>query len=240
MATSAVRRLSPAVVAFLLGACVAGTSSAQSTDPKRPDESSPSVSVPAATDPPPLVPSADPLSAEAFWVGVAPGGMNAEHYSSLESMARASDLVAVGSVAAVSQDPRRHTSLSEDDGAFGQVDVVIEDVVIGTVESEVAGGPIHLEFFVIDPALLPRFEAGGPRGRVLLFLRNKAVEAKANGWPIEGPDTGHLYYRVVSEQGVIRDVNGRAEMPDDEGGFQSAVNKLAFDAVVEAVRAATP
>ena len=89
-----------------------------------------------------------------------------------------------------------------------------------------------------DPRQYAQFAAQLPAEQVMVFLRNKAVEARQNGWPPEGPDTGHLYYRVVSDQGVIRNVGGKAVAYDDGGRFLSALSKKSFDQVVSDVQAA--
>lgn len=89
-----------------------------------------------------------------------------------------------------------------------------------------------------DPRQYQRFSAGMPSGQVILFLRNKAVEALDNGWPPEGPDTGHLYYRIVSENGFIRDVAGAA-VPNYTGlPWLAQIAKRTFSQITADVRAA--
>lgn len=225
------------VLATVLAGCTvsgAGGSPAAGTDSATPRTDASLGNAPSVqeTDLP-----ASPYAAVDFWAGVTPGGFNDEHYDSLDQMTKAADLVMVGTVTRIGQDPSRHTALSPSDGAFAQLEFKVEEILGGAPQVSPSGA-IIVELFMTDPGQYDRFSAGLPTERVLLFLRNKAVEAKRNGWPEEGPDTGHLYYRVVSDQGIVRDVGGRAVAPDDEGGFLSNINLKTFEEVVAAVRSA--
>jgi hypothetical protein len=191
----------------------------------------------ATQDAPPSV--ATPYTSADFWAGVAPGGNNDEHYTSLDGMTKAADVVAVGTLTRISQDLRRHTDLSPADGAFAQLDFRVENVLGGSPEYA-APDILNVELFMTDPRQYEQFAARLPAERVLVFLRNKAIEAQLNGWAPEGPDTGHLYYRIVSDQGVIRDVGGKAAALDDGGGFLTAINGTSFDRVVAEVQAVAP
>jgi hypothetical protein len=232
-------RLGLAAVALLISACTrlpaAAPSQIDAGAATQPDGSA-SIETPPATQK--VQPSvATAYAAADFWAGVAPGGNNDEHYTSLDGMTKAADLVAVGTVTRISQDSKRHTELSPADGAFAQLDFKVENVLGGSPEYA-APGILNVELFMTDPRQYDQFAAGLPAERVLVFLRNKAVEAQLNGWAPEGPDTGHLYYRIVSDQGVIRDVGGKAAAPDDGGGFLTAINGTSFDRVVAEVQAA--
>jgi len=225
------------VLATVLAGCTvssAGSSSTPGTEIATPRTDASPGGAPGAQE---TNVSASPYTPVDFWAGVAPGGFNDEHYDSLDQMTKAADLVMVGTVTQIRQDPSRHTGLSPSDGAFAQLDFNVEEVLSGAPQVS-SSGAIIVELFMTDPGQYDRFSAGLPTERVLIFLRNKAVEAKQNGWPDEGPDTGHLYYRVVSDQGIVRDVDGLAVAPDDEGGFLSDINLKTFDEVVAAIRGA--
>lgn len=228
-------------LALLVVGCARQPAAAPSQDDAHaatPPVGSAAISTPAAgTDA--LSTPVTPYAAVDFWAGVAPGGDNVEHYTSLDGMTRAADVVVVGTVTRISQDPARHTDVSPSDGAFAQLDFKVEQVLGGTPEFA-APTILSVELFMTDPTQYARFAAGLPSEQVIAFLRNKAVEAKENGWPLEGPDAGHLYYRVVSDQGVIRNVDGKAVPNDDGGGFLSALNKKTFDQVVSDVQAVAP
>ena len=225
-------------LALLISACsrlpAAAPSQIDAGSTTQPDGSA-SIETPPATQK--VQPVATAYTSADFWAGVAPGGNNDEHYTSLDGMTKAADLVAVGTVTRISQDSHRHTELSPADGAFAQLDFKVENVLGGSPEYA-APGILNVELFMTDPRQYEQFAAKLPVEAVLVFLRNKAVEAQLNGWPLEGPDTGHLYYRIVSDQGVIRDVGGKAATPDDDGGFLTAINGTSFDRVVAEVQAA--
>jgi hypothetical protein len=234
-------KLGLAAVALLISACTRLPAPAPSQIDFRstaPPDGSASIETARATQEAPPSFATAYTSAD-FWAGVTPGGNNYEHYTSLDAMTKAADLVAVGSVRRISQDSHRHTELSPTDGAFAQLDFKVENVLGGSPEYA-APSILNLELFMTDPRQYEQFAARLPAERVLVFLRNKAVEAQLNDWAPEGPDTGHLYYRIVSDQGVIRDVGGKAVAQDDEGGFLSAINGTSFDRVVAEVQAAAP
>ncbi len=237
--TKRLGRLGVATLALLIAGCARQPAAAPSqvdVNTATPPVGSAPIETLAATEKPPSSPVA-PYAPADFWAGVAPGGNNDEHYTSLDGMTKPADVVVVGTVTRISQDSTRHTDLSPTDGAFAQLDFKVEQVLSGTPEYA-ASGVLNVELFMTDPRQYRQFAAQLPAERVLVFLRNKAVEARQNGWPVEGPDTGHLYYRVVSDQGVIRAVDGKAVANDDGGGFLSAVNKASFDQVISDVQAA--
>lgn len=238
---SSVLAIFAAATALAVAACVQPTAGA----PSRTTDRSPlttSASAGPANDGSTMVTATEPLgepySDDEFWEGVAPGGFNDENYGSLTEMTKAADVVLVGKAVSISQNPLRHTGVDPKDGAFAQVDFLPERVLAGTAETS-AAGTVNLEFFMTDPAQFPRFSTRVPTGNVLVFLRNKAVEARLNGWPVEGPDTGRLYYRIVADQGVIRDEGGTAVAADDGGGFLSKINGTPFTTIVQQVIAAS-
>jgi hypothetical protein len=77
---------------------------------------------------------------------------------------------------------------------------------------EVEPGIIQVEFYLSQRSHLSRF-SDPPDERVVLFLRNKAVEAQQAGVDPAGPLAGREYYRVVSAQGYLRDLDGRTAVP---------------------------
>lgn len=236
--------------AMLLGAvvgsaaCVAGPGAALPlTQTDTPSASASPVAATAAPTPSPDgTPTTQTFETGAypparFWLGVVPGGNNVEHFVTLDAMTASSDAVVVASLVSIGQDPDRHTSLDPADGAFAQLTFRVEEVVAGTVNS-ITPGNVVVEIFYIDAREYARFATKLPGDRVLMFLRNKAVEAKANGWPAEGPDAGSQYYRVVSDQGLIRDVGGHAQPAEIDGGFLETLNGTAFADVLSSAKAA--
>jgi hypothetical protein len=192
-------------------------------------------SIPSGEHEPPFPATSYPPAE--FWEMTAPGGFNAESYRSLASMAKAADAVVTGTAASIRKEPDRHLELDPADGSFATIEFKVEDVLAGRPEY-VQPGVLNVELFMTDPLQYQRLAAGLPAGRVMLFLRNKAVEATDNGWPAEGPDAGHLYYRIVSENGVILDVDGAA-VPNGTGSdWLDAIAKETFSEVTAEVKAA--
>jgi hypothetical protein len=187
-------------------------------------------------EPEPPFPTTSYAPAE-FWELTAPGGFNAESYRSLASMTKSADAVVTGAAAAIRQEPDRHPDLDPADGSFATIEFKVDKVLAGRPEY-VQPGVLNVELFMTDPRQYVRFAAGLPAGQVMLFLRNKAVEAKDNGWPAEGLDAGHLYYRIVSENGVILDVDGAAVPSGTESPWLEAIARETFAKVIEDVKAA--
>lgn len=174
-----------------------------------------------------------PYAPAEFWGYVAPGGDGAEHYDSLAAMTTKVDAVVVGTVTAIRTDPGRYQSLDLQGALFATLTLQIETVLAGKV-NVAAPGQLNLAVFLADSRQYDRLAAGLPAERAILFLRNGLVEAIATKQsPL--PDDA-IYYRVVSDQGLIRDVGGAA-VPVGNDPFLVALQGRPFDAVVAEVAA---
>lgn len=173
-----------------------------------------------------------PWPAEEFWLQVSPGGESLQ-YSSLKSITESSDAVVVGRILSIGEgrpvdDPTG--------GGYGTIAFSIESLVAGEIHPA-RSDTVNVEFFMPDARLYPRFAVGFPKDRILLFLRNKAAEALSLGLDPDGPLAGENFYRIASDQGYLRSVDGRIVPP--VGATDAWLTDLAghdFDATVAALK----
>ncbi len=174
-----------------------------------------------------------PYSPAEFWLYVVPGGENVEHYETLGAMTKAADAVVLGTVTAIRTDPEHYKSLDLQGMMYATLTLKVEATLSGTLH-EAAPGELNLAIFMTDPRQYDRFAARLPAERAIFFLRNGLAEAIAvKQTPL--PDDA-IYYRVVSMQGLIRDVHGVA-VPVTEPPFLATLKGEPFDRVVAQVKA---
>lgn len=219
------------VVASLAAACVSG-----GAQPSQVTVHPPSGTPQPSDGRPESFPVGQPYSNAEFWGGVVPGGDNVEHYDSLAAMTRSADAVVLGTVVGIGQDPTRYQGVDLGGAMFATLRVKVEQVLAGSV-SEVAPDEIDVAIFMTDPRQYDRFAARLPDERAILFLRNSLVEAKENNQsPLPGSDH---YYRVVSDQGVLRDVAGATRSGMARDPFLMALEATPFSQVVALVSQAS-
>lgn len=175
-----------------------------------------------------------PYSPAEFWGYVVPGGENVERYDSLLAMTTKADAVVVGTVTSIRTDPQRYQSLDLQGALYATLTLSVETVLAGKV-NQAAPHQLNLAIFMADPRQYARFAAGLPTELAIFFLRNGLVASMAaKQSPL--PDDA-IYYSVVSDQGLIRDVDGSA-VPVGNDPFLVALQGQPFDAVVGQVAAA--
>lgn len=171
--------------------------------------------------------SLEPWPVEEFWLQVAGGSFE---YTSLASMTRSTDAVVVGRIRSIGLGrPLPDTTES----GYGNILFALERLVAGSV-NETQPGLINVEFFMADSRLFPRYTGRVPAERVVLFLSNKAEDARDLGMDPNGPLAGEKFYRVASDQGFLRDVGGKVKPPI--GATDRWLTDLAgrdFDATVD-------
>jgi len=179
--------------------------------------------------------SKEPWPVAEFWLQVSPGGVALEVYGSLDDLAREADAVVVGR--AIDIDFGREIPGDSSGSAFGTLTIEVVDAIIGELAD---GTAIKVEFFMSDARLYPRFAARLPAERVILFLRNKGLEAQRLGQDPSGPLAGFDYYRVVGPQGYLRDSNGLVEPPIDAADpWLAGLRGSSFDGMMVLLRQAT-
>jgi hypothetical protein len=246
------------LAAFIIGGCAAGPGASPSdqtaagSSPVAPTAAvSPSV-VPTPTKsfvfvhpqggtPDPATPHPAPSQSGAypaaeFWGYVAPGGDSLYHYDSLAALTKGSDAVVVGSITGMSIDADRYQGYNLGPGGiFINMTIKIDQTLAGTV-NEFAPGEINLDIYA-DSSQYDRFAAGLPNERAIFFLRNEYTMATEAQQPHVPNDK--LYYVVINDQALIRDVGGSAvpASPED-GNFGGKIAGAPFMTVVSWIVAA--
>jgi hypothetical protein len=196
---------------------------------------------PPGGTPIPIVPTTGtpedgPYTAAEFWEYVVPGGDGVEHYESLAAMTEAADAVVVGTIVDLRKDDR-YSEADLGGGLVVTMTLKFERTLSGEV-NPAAPGELNLSVYVTDPGQYDRFAAGLPAETAIFFLRNQFAEIDTNKGSHRPND--RLYYRVVSDQGLIRDVDGKAIPAVADGEFLTALSGKSFDALVEGVTNASP
>lgn len=162
--------------------------------------SAPPISAPASVEP-----------SDEFWGLLLVEGMEAELYSSLASMTRASDAIVIGRVQSVVEgligDARTDPLVSD----YVTVMVSVERCILWLRDG--CPSRVPLEFFVPSTGRHARLLELVPAERALMFIRDKGVEARSLG--LDAATTAGLTgrLRLVSTQGVLRDDHGRVKPP---------------------------
>ncbi len=152
-------------------------------------------------------------------------------------MTRQADAVVVGQVTAVRQDLARYQSLGDLQGAtWATLTFSIEQVVKGSV-NEAAPKEMNLAIFMADARQYERFATAPPAGRVMVFVANERLDADRFKQP-HLPDDA-LYYVLLDDQSVFREVGGVAVPAVDSGGFLTALKGEPFDQVIAQVKTAS-
>jgi hypothetical protein len=148
--------------------------------------------------------------AQRFYGLLAFNGREAEHYETVEEMAANSEVVVLGRLAWVADgrsygDPEHDASVVQ----FASVGLEVHEVLAG--QPRMPGQDLVVEF------LIPSGKVGVidlketmPAEEAIFFLRNKGSEVARWGWAEDAVAVEAGFYRLVSTQGVVRNVDGRA------------------------------
>lgn len=181
---------------------------------------------------------APPAEPGPFWTGLSVVASDRESYTSLEEMAAASDSVVVATIERAEagrvfgDHPAGHPD--PDAGLVHYVSVTLRvgEVVHG---STLPPGAI-VEFILPDPTLAPALGQQLPTDRAIYFLRSKELEARSLGLPLEIQQRELLYYRLVTTEALIRDLNGSARLVRPETPFLVALDGTPFETVAARIR----
>lgn len=178
--------------------------------------------------------------------GVSPGeprrrgqqASNRESFASVEDLTAASDVVVVATIEAVEagrifgDHPANHP-----DPDAGMVHYLAATLSVTDV---VSGAPLPqgavVEFILPNPHLLDRLSVGLPREPSLFFLRSKAGEAASLGLSAEIRAREHLYYRLVTTETLVRNLDGVASTVNAESPYLAALDRSNFTKLVDRVR----
>lgn len=177
------------------------------------------------------------FSPDDFWSLATPGEGSIEAYGSLAEITVASDLVVVGHPIGIVQGRDIVVDEELDEVArYATISLAIDEVVGGTVAPPKAGVVLVEVFLGADDELYPQYSESLVNETVLLFLRNKAAEAVALRAPLREGD--ELHYRIVSQEGYFRNVDGVVVGPNnDKLPWLQELSGTEFDVLVERVRA---
>ncbi len=115
--------------------------------------------------------------------------------------------------------------------------LVIPEVLAGDPVMS-ADGTMTVELFLTNRRLLSELQESLPKNEALFFLRNKGAAAATLGRSLAEQLEHRPYYRLVSDQGALANIDGAVmPHPDGEALFLDALQGRQFDVVVEMVRA---
>lgn len=170
----------------------------------------------------------DAASSQRFWSLLYIRALEVEHYDSLATMAQASDTVLVGVVESVRLGRQVGESYPI---SYAVVTVRPRDILKGP-DSEL----VSLEVVLPSSDRLTALQASLPQEDAIFFLRDKAAEALRLGLPDAEIAAGKGYFRLVSSQGVLRNLNGRIGIPiASEDAFLLQLSGKAFAPIMDEV-----
>jgi hypothetical protein len=240
-----------AVATGIIGGCVAGAGPSAVAPTPAPSPSvvptvpPPSVVFvhPASETPDPGTPysapsDSGPYTTTEFWQYLAPCCENVFHFDSLAALTRGSDAVVVGTITGMRVEADRYKGQNLGPGGLViTMTLKIEQALAGTV-NEFAPGEINLDVYVADSSQYDRFAAGIPNERAIFFLLNEYTEATQAQQPHLPNDK--LYYLIIDDQALIRDVSGTAvpANPLDDFPVGGTVAGRPFPAVIASIETA--
>lgn len=177
-----------------------------------------------------------PLAPDRFWQAVVPGHPYEQH-SSILDMAASADAVVRGHIASIAKG--RNLVADAETGeiaAYATLTVAIDELIAGVIHTE-ERATVKVEIFLDDPEAYGRIAESVPQESAIWFLRNKAVEAALLGLPADYPGAGEDYYRVVSNEGILREVEGDVvPVQPSESDWLAALDGRAIDDVLSELR----
>lgn len=244
--------------ALALAACRSAASEpavdATVTTSREPQPTSSAVGAPSAPTSPTIEPSPAPSASATsasshtvlersnlFW---APLTFSADfyHFESLREMAEAADLIVVGRFLGVHRGRSVAVEPGEADSAlnFVRARVLIEEILKGAPESR-AADEIELELFLASPRRFDDVLANVPLEQNIFFLFNGGALSAREGHPAEVQEQNRYVYIEVSDQAILRNVDGRVSRRppaaiEDEAEFPAQLEGDAWQDVLERVR----
>jgi hypothetical protein len=184
---------------------------------------------------PTTAPAYREAASDQFWNRFYVVAMAVERYNSLEDLAASSDAVLVG-----------HISRVQAGRTFGSARsgfVHYSAVTIGVDRILAARTPVHSEIRLELMSMgdsPPEFQPSEiPAEPMLLFLRNKGIEAAMYGWPEETQRDEAPYFRRTVNQAVLRQLDGRVVvLPEAEDDYILSWDGRSFDELVGHVQEA--
>jgi hypothetical protein len=181
-----------------------------------------------------------------FWAAIHIEGVSLEHYEDLADMTTSADLVVVGQISRLELGRR----VGEPDASLPDPNLGFVYFATATLEVErylggrqpaPSHGTIHLELLLPHPDVLPAAqELLGPE-RGIYWLRDKAASASRLGWSADAVAAEAGRFRMVSEEGLVREFAGRAIVAvGTTEPLRQSVEDRAFDQLVSEVVQLSP
>lgn len=147
-----------------------------------------------------------------FWRLLSVSTLEVEHYDSLDAMTSGSEAVVLGKIVGVSLS---RTFGGPEDAELihlAALEVSASRVLAGRLTSTAM--TIVVEVTVPGGRNIEDLQATIPTEEAIYFLRNKGTEASDLGFSPEEIEAEAPYYRLVSSQGLIRNLEGAALPPE--------------------------
>lgn len=185
------------------------------------------------------LPSRTPLSiSSSFWRLLSINALEAEHYDSLSSMTTSSEVVVVGTITGISA--TRSFGGPEDAEVIrlAALEISVSKVLSGNLKS--TGGSLLVEVTLPGGRSVDQLRSALPPEEAIYFLRNKGTEATSLDFTPDQITAEAPYYRMVSSQGLIRNIAGVTVPPDDaDDAFLTGMRGASFESIQDQVIRAT-
>lgn len=184
-------------------------------------------------------PSRTPLSISSnFWRLLSIDALEAEHYESLSSMSTSSEVVVVGRITGISATRSFGGPQDAEVIRLAALQISVSKVLSGNLKAP--GGSVLVEVTLPGGRSVDQLRGALPPEEAIYFLRSKGTEATSLGFTPDQIKAEAPYYRMVSSQGLIRDIAGVAVPPDDaEDAFLAGLRGASFESVEDQVMDAT-
>ncbi len=153
----------------------------------------------------------------------------------MAALTKASDAVVVATITGMRVETERYKGQNLGPGGmFMNVTLKIEQALAGTL-NEFAPGEINLEQYA-DVSQYDLFAGGIPKERAIFFLMTEYTIANIAKQPHTPNDK--MYYVIIDDQALIRDVNGSAVPANPLDRIGSSIAGTSFTKVMSAIKAA--
>lgn len=179
--------------------------------------------------PQPASPNLDRGQSDRFWSLLYLRGSEAEHYEALSDITQASDRVVVAKIESI--------ELGRQVGESYPISYTVLNLrVLRTLRGPTAE-LVKLEIILPSVDKLEELKSSQPEEESVFFLRDKGSEALRLGLSAEEVRVEQGSYRLVSSQGVLRNLNGQVGIPiASEDSFLLQLSGESFEHMEEKVR----
>jgi hypothetical protein len=181
-------------------------------------------------------PSDRRVASDRFWAALSVAAVEVEHYDSLETLSRGSEVIVRGTLEGISPSRSFGGPSDAEPVHFATLTIHVSGVLAGrlvntdeatVLEVVVPGGP----------AAIGALRGSVPTEEAVFFLRNKGTEVADWGWSNERVAVERQFYRLVNSQAMLRNFDGRVAAPFGvEEDFLKALDGQPFADLLAAVK----